>query len=98
PNYGEDIDDLGLLNVDEVLRRIHQEVHLIEQEGGVGKQRVNVAHDFPAVLLNLGTAAYLPQHEGQGALGIHQAQPDLTVGIFQGGQLVDGVFQLGFFI
>src|SRR3569832_1637755 len=40
---GEYLDDLVLLDVDEAVDRVHQKIHLVEQERGVRQQGIDVA-------------------------------------------------------
>ena len=48
--HREDLDDLVLVDVDETDRGVHQEVDLVEQEGGVRVERIDVAQDLARLL------------------------------------------------
>ena len=48
--HGEYLDDLVLVDVDEADRGIHQEVDLVEQEGGMAIQRLDVAQDLAGII------------------------------------------------
>ena len=94
----EDLDDLVLFDIDEALGGVHQEVDLLEQEGGVGHQGVQVVLDFRAGAAAVLVGAHVALDKGDRALGVHQAEPDLAVAVLQVGQLFDAVFQLRLFV
>src|ERR1700712_4932002 len=61
--HREDLDDLVLVDVDEADRGIHQEVDLVEQEGSVAVERLDVAQDLPRLLELAGTEHAAAHHE-----------------------------------
>src|SRR5690606_41457313 len=68
--------NLVLLDIDEALRRIHQEVDFFKQERSVRQQGFNVAINLAAGILLLRKAADMALQKRNRTLRIHQAQPD----------------------
>ncbi|STT00557.1 Uncharacterised protein [Klebsiella pneumoniae] len=50
PRPREDLDNAVLLDIDKTHRRLHQEVHLLEQRFVVRQQRFDIAQDLPRLL------------------------------------------------
>ncbi len=82
-HHREDLNDAVLFDIDKAHRRLHQEVHLLEQRFVVRQQGFDIAQDLPRLLQLARRQARLTHEEVQRALGIHQTEADLPADIFQ---------------
>src|SRR3569833_3877697 len=91
---GEDLDDLVLLDVDEAEDRVHQKIHIVEQERGLRQQRIAVAHHVTYLLDLLAVEVAVAQDKGQRALRVEQTAPRLAAQVLVVGNVGKQLVQL----
>src|SRR3569832_2403744 len=91
---GEYLDDLVLLDVDEAVDRVHQKIHLVEQERGVRQQGIDVAHHVAYLLDLLLVELTVAQHEGQRALRVEQTEARLAAQVLVVGDVGEQLVQI----
>ena len=82
--HREYLDDVVLFQVNEAHGGLHQEVDLVEQEGRVGRQGINVPKDVPDLVFLAFVQAFVAGSEdvSKAALAVQKVQSHLAVNIF----------------